>query len=224
MCGRYALFKLLDEIDHFLGTLERDNTIEPNYNVAPTHRMPVAYSNIDGARVLEDMSWGFVGWKPKPGQKAFTPVNTRDDSIGPKPMWTRAFKSKRCIVPMNGFFEWKGSKGNKTPFLIKPKDGGLLGAAGIYSELSLDVDSQIKTYSIITTSPNSLMKDIHDRMPAFLHPTEFSDWLNPNHSDEYLKGLLRPYPDDALEAFIVSKEVGNVRNNNPSLIEPASLF
>ncbi len=179
----------------------------------------------EGARVLEDMSGGFVGLETlNQDKKAFTSVNTRDDSIGPKPMWTRAFKSKRCIVPMNGFFEWKGSKGNKTPFLIKPKDGGLLGAAGIYSELSLDDDSQIKTYSIITTSPNSLMKDIHDRMPAFLHPTEFSDWLNPNHSDDYLKDLLRPYPDDALEAFIVSKEVGNVRNNNPSLIEPASLF
>lgn len=222
MCGRYALFKLLDEIDHFLGVLERRGEITPNFNVAPTHRMPVAYSDADGKRVLENMYWGFMGWKPKEGQKSFLPINTRDDSLTKKPMWQRAFSSRRCLIPMNGFFEWQGPKGKKIPHYIYPKEDELLVAAGIYSELS-PVDGT-RSYSVITTSPNSLMEPIHDRMPAFLHPTEFEAWLDPNQPTNLLVDMIQPYPDDAIAEHIVSKAVGNVRNNSADLVEPSTLF
>lgn len=222
MCGRYALFKLMNEIDHFLGTLERDGKLAPTYNVAPSHQMPVAYVNEEGKRVIELMHWGFMGWKPKGDQRPFTPINTRDDSIPKKPMWNRAFKGKRCLVPMNGFYEWTGSKGNKTPHFIYPKDEGLLAAAGIYSDLS-PVDG-MRSYSVITTRPNHLMEDIHDRMPAFLHPEEFDQWLNADGEEDLLLDMLQPYPDDALDEHIVPKAVGNVRNNNPDLIQRATLF
>ncbi len=223
MCGRYALFKLLDEIDHFLGVLERRGEITPNYNVAPTHTMPVAFVDDEGKRIAENMYWGFMGWKPKKGQKPFLPINTRDDSLTKKPMWRRAIQSKRCLIPMNGFYEWQGTKGKKTPHFIYPKnEGELLVAAGIYSELS-PIDGT-KSYSVITTSPNSLMEPIHDRMPAFLHPTEFEDWLNPEQSINLMVDMLQPYPSDALTQHIVSKAVGSVRNNNADLVEPSTLF
>lgn len=114
----------MDEIDHFLGVLERRGEITPNYNVAPTHTMPVAFVDVEGKRITETMHWGYMGWKPKEVQKPFLPINTRDDSLTKKPMWRRAIQSKRCLIPMNGFYEWQGTKGKKTPHYIYPKTMG----------------------------------------------------------------------------------------------------
>lgn len=230
MCGRYTLtFEEVKEIEDFLnawdsGILppEQSEISYGNYNVAPTHNMPVSYVTAEGKRIIELMSWGFMGWKPKPGQRVFSPINTRDDSIAKKPMWSRAFQAKRCIVPISGFYEWKGPKGSKTPYYIYPKKEEFLGVAGIYSNLSPD-DGR-KSFSIITTSPNKVMEGIHDRMPAFLHPSEFDTWLNPEQPEDLLLDMLHPYPDDAIQAHIVSKAVGNVRNNMPELINPSTLL
>ena len=221
MCGRYALFEQLDEIDHFLGILDRTGEITPNYNVVPTHTMPVVV-NSAGRPEMEMMHWGFMGLKPKPGERPFLPVNTRAESISSKAMWKKSLLQRRCLVPMNGFYEWAGSKSNKTPFYIHGTNEPFLVAAGIYSELS-PIDGS-RSFSVITTSPNKVMENIHDRMPAFLHPSEFADWLKSDHSEEYLSDLLRPYPDDAIEAYRVSKDVGNVRNNHPGLVVKADLF
>ncbi|MFV1883353.1 MAG: SOS response-associated peptidase [Balneola sp.] len=223
MCGRYALtIEEQQELEEFLNAIDKGIVASSNFNVAPTHQMPVALIDENGDRVLKKLHWGFMGWKPKEGQKPFSPINTRDDSLVSKPMWNRAFNSNRCIVPMNGFYEWTGSKGNKTPHYIYPKEGKFLAAAGIFSKLS-PVEG-LMSYSIITTSPNSLMENIHDRMPAFLHPSEFDDWLNPDKEEPVLLDMLQPFPDDSLSEHIVSKEVGNVKNNHPGLINPATLF
>lgn len=225
MCGRYVLYEEMDEIDHFLGVMEREGEYQPNYNVAPTNEMPVAFTTQNGKRVLQNMHWGFMGWKPEDGKSPFLPINTRDDSVTKKPMWNKAFIQRRCIVPANGFYEWAGSKGNKTPHYIHPVKEKLMGFAGIYSELAPDNAAAGKSYSIITTSPNKVMENIHDRMPVILHPSEFADWLNPDHQDaQFLKEFLKPYSDDAIEEHRVSKAVGNVRNNAPGLIEKADLF
>jgi len=232
MCGRYTLScEKIKEIEEFLNVNETD-LIQLNsddrfshFNVAPTHEMPVSYENKDNKRILESMHWGYMGWKPKPGKKPFLPINTRDDSITKKPMWKKAFTERRCIIPANGFYEWTGKKGNKTPHYIYPKNQSFLGFAGIYSDLAPEDKSAKRSYSIITTSPNKLMENIHDRMPVILHPEEFNDWLNPNNKDtEFLKDFLRPYPDDAISEHVVSKTVNNVRNNGEELIQKAELF
>ncbi|WP_421773734.1 SOS response-associated peptidase [Gracilimonas sp.] len=235
MCGRYVLFKQIQSIDEFLNAVDSGKyrapgkqgefEFHPNYNVAPTNIMPVAYTNEEGKRILEPMHWGFMGWKPKKGDRPFLPINTRDDKVRKSRMWTNPFLHKRCIVPANGFYEWTGSKGNKTPHYIYPKSGDFMGFAGIYSELAPEDKGAERSYSIITTEPNKVMEDIHDRMPVILHPSEFDDWLNPENDDpNYLKDFLKPYPDDGIEEHIVSKAVGNVRNNEPGLIEKADLF
>ncbi len=235
MCGRYVLFSKIQEIDDFLNQIDsgkyrapgRQGELEfnPNYNVAPTHEMPVAYVNEHGEFITEKMYWGFMGWKPKDGKAPFTLINTRDDSINKKPMWKGAFRQRRCLVPANGFYEWTGTKGNKTPHYIYPTDGNIMMFAGIYSELVPDGASPERSYSIITTSPNKVMENIHDRMPVILHPEEFDDWLNPeNENPDFLLDLLQPYPDDGIDEYIVSKAVGNVRNNHEGLIQKADLF
>lgn len=230
MCGRYTLTsKELTELEEFLNTVERDSILSDpkapysNYNVAPTHEMPVAYVDENGKRTLETMHWGFMGWKPKPGKRPFLPINTRDDSLLEKPMWKKPFIESRCIVPASGFYEWSGKKGNKTPHYIYPVKEKFIGFAGIFSGLAPEDKQSTRSYSIITTKPNKLMEKIHDRMPVILHPSEFSDWLNTdNQSPDFLTDFLRPYPDDALGEYIVGKAVGNVRNNNESLIQKAA--
>lgn len=232
MCGRYVLYQELDEINHFLNSVESrryqaddKGEFRPNYNVAPSHIMPVVYTNEDGKRILTPMHWGFMGWKPKEGDKPFLPINTRDDKVIKSQMWKDSFLHKRCIVPVNGFYEWSGSKGNKTPHFIYPSEGKLMGFAGIYNDLAPEGKDAEFSYSIITTSPNKIMDKIHDRMPVILHPEEFEDWLNPKNDDpKFLKVFLEPYPDDGIKEHIVSKAVGNVRNNEAGLIEKADLF
>ncbi|MFO7847185.1 MAG: SOS response-associated peptidase [Balneolaceae bacterium] len=229
MCGRYTLTsKELTELEEFLNTIERDSSLSDpkapisNYNVAPTHEMPVAYVDENGKRTLETMHWGFMGWKPKPGKKPFLPINTRNDSIVEKPMWKKPFLTSRCIIPASGFYEWSGKKGNKTPHYIFPVNEKFIGFAGIFSELApVDITST-RSYSIITTKPNMVMEKIHDRMPVILHPSEFSDWLNPDNEDpDYLTDFLRPYSDDGIDEYVVNKAVGNVSNNDESLIQKA---
>lgn len=234
MCGRYVLYQELDEINHFLNSIDSgkysadgNGGYRPNYNVAPTHIMPVAFTNEDGKRILMPMHWGFMGWKPKKGEKPFTPFNTRSESVTEKPMWSKAFIQKRCIIPANGFYEWTGPKGNKTPYFIYPTENKLMGFAGIYSELApVDKEAEM-SFSIMLTSPNKVMEDIHNRMPVILHTTEFDDWLNPENADpNYLKEFLKPYPDDGIKAHIVSQDVNSThkRINEPYLIKKADLF
>jgi putative SOS response-associated peptidase YedK len=235
MCGRYVLYQELDDVNDFLNAVDSGRwrtpgkqgefVFQPNYNVAPTNIMPVARVNEDGKRVLEPMHWGFMGWKPKEGDRPFTPINTRDDKVMKSRMWKTPFLQRRCIVPANGFYEWTGPKGNKTPHFIHPTDGKLMGFAGIYSELAPESSEAGMSYSVITTDPNKVMEDIHDRMPVILHPEEFDDWLNPENDDpNFLKDFLKPYPNDGIEEYIVSQAVGNVRNNQPGLIEKTDLF
>ncbi len=221
MCGRYTLQQGLDKIEAFLNAkADAYGQFHPTYNAAPSQNLPVAYRSEEEEAVLEAMYWGFIGWPPKSGERPFSIINTRDDKIPEKPMWHKAVSTQRCIIPISGFYEWKGPKGKKTPYYIHSASDPMLGLAGIYSNISPWEDRAIKTYSIITTAPNAMMKDLHNRMPAILHPTEFEDWLDPQFRDaSQVQELIRPYPDDALAFHEVSRAVGNVRNDNPELIQ-----
>jgi len=232
MCGRYALFKKIEEIDEFLNAVDSgkylsdgNGGLRPNYNVAPTHEMPVAFTDKDGVRKTERFHWGFMKWKPKPGSRPFLPINARDVEVADNKVWKDSFFKQRCIIPADGFYEWSGKKGSRIPHFIYPTTEKLFGFAGIYSELAPEDKQASGSYAVITTSPNRIMESIHDRMPVILHPEEFDDWLNPENNDSpYLKDFLRPFPDDAMAEHIVSKEVGNVRNNSEGLIQKADLF
>lgn len=233
MCGRYTLtYEEVTELTGFLDvtdaemlSADQDRKSYANYNVAPSHSMPAAYTNSKGERILDSMHWGFMGWRPKPGTRPFLPINTRDDSVAEKPMWKKAFLENRCIIPASGFYEWAGKRGSKTPHYIYPLNEKFMGFAGIYSDLAPENSHAQKSYSIITTSPNKVMEGIHDRMPVILHPEEFDNWLNPENRDAgFLLEFLKPYPDDAIDEHTVSRDVGNVRNNHEGLIQRSGLF
>ena len=233
MCGRYTLFSdlttidtligssLPNEIDGIFGKQHLQNTAHtlPSYNIAPSHIVPVILQpDTDTPQLIRiPMHWGFMGWKPKVGSLPLLPINTRSEQITEKPMW-RSVSTQRCLIPLNGFFEWSGTKGNKTPHYIQAVNNSILFAAGFYSPLS-PLDS-LYSFSILTTRPNATMQNIHDRMPVFLHSSEWTHWLNPQLGIKDLNYLLDPYPDDGLKSHIVPPAVGNVRNNGPHLIEP----
>ena len=236
MCGRYTLtYEDQQELEDFLNAVDKGVFLKPgiqtdayfaNYNVAPTSIMPVCYINEDGERVIQSMYWWYMKWLPKDGKPDFrySTFNTRDDKLLESRMWGKDFKEKqiRCIVPMNSFFEFSGPKGSKSAHLFKPKEGAFWGAAGIYSKVS--PNEGMGSFSIITTTPNSMVEKVHDRMPAFLHPTEFDDWLNPDHTADYLIDMLKPYPVDDMETYIASSQVSNSRNNFPELLNPSTLL
>ncbi len=218
MCGRYNLNDA-DKIDtRFEVEIAKDVKLKPNFNVAPTQVMPVITSTEEGIRNIEKMKWGIPRMLGKDLVKEL--INTRaDKAFGG--FWRKTVCNQRCLIPASGFYEWKGPKGNKTPFYIHPKNEELFAFAGIWSTWKNEDGHEIKAYSIMTTEPNREMSAIHSREPVMLHREDESSWLNPsNDSQGALERLLYPYEDGGLEIYEVSRDVNVVKNNNGKLFLP----
>jgi putative SOS response-associated peptidase YedK len=218
MCGRYSLSDV-EKIDtRFEVKLDGKVKLRPNFNVAPTQEMPVITLSEDGARNLQIMKWGIPRTLGKDTVKEL--INTRaDKAFGG--FWRKTVSNQRCLIPASGFYEWKGSKGNKTPFYIHPKNEELFAFAGIWDTWKSKDGHEFKAYSIMTTEPNKEMSTIHSREPVMLHREDESSWLNtPSDSQDALERLLYPYEDGGLEIYEVSRDVNAVRNNNGTLFLP----
>jgi len=198
----------------------------PNYNVAPTNDVVAVAVSKDGHRQLGTFHWGLVpSWAKDPaiGNRM---INLRDDTVKDKPSFRRTLTKRRCIIPADGFYEWKdmGKGRKKQPFFIRARSGEPLALAGLW-EVWKDAEQQdaewLRSCTIITTEPNALLKSIHNRMPVVLPPEAWDTWLDPANNDaEVLAKLLVPAPDDLLELYPVSTEVNSVQNNGPQLVIP----
>lgn len=224
MCGRYVLKATLEELQKTYGAVpEGAFTVEPNYNVAPSHHMPVVLETDEkDKRIIRLQRWGLVPFWADSLNTGYSMINARGESLNKKKSFQKPFKSQRCIVPASGFYEWKTTDSGKYPHFIQRKQSGLMHFAGLW-ETWEDPENEetVHSYTIITTDANAPMEELHDRMPALLLPEEFDTWLNPsNHDTNSLQDLIRPWPDDDIEFFRVNDEVGNVRNNRPDLLEP----
>ncbi|GAC1391882.1 MAG: SOS response-associated peptidase [Candidatus Saccharimonadales bacterium] len=224
MCGRYTLTqteKLTERFHVSAQTLD----VPPNFNVAPGQQMPVITGD-NAARTLDRMKWGLIpSWSkdPKIGYKL---INARAETLFEKPMWRSVIRTKRCLIPASGFYEWKresrAGKDIKQPFYIHPKDTELFAFAGVW-EMWHDVEGvEWKTYSIITTEPNKEMTRVHNRMPVILHPEDEATWLASSSDNDrgVIETLLRPYEDNGLEMYEVSSDVNVTKNNDNTLIYP----
>jgi putative SOS response-associated peptidase YedK len=251
MCGRYASSRkpedLIEEFDVVDNRLEKP--IEADYNVAPTKevyavlertaRKPPdgAASDEDPQRQLRALRWGLVpSWAKDPaiGNRM---INARMETVAEKPAYKRAFASRRCLLPADGYFEWyptsqktKAGKPRKQPFFIRPADGGVLAMAGLYEiwrDPTRDDDDPERfrwTCTVLTTQAEDPVGHIHDRMPLMVERERWGAWLDPTSTaaDDLLP-LLVPAAPGRLEAFPVSTLVSNVRNNGPELVEPIPL-
>lgn len=218
MCNRYVLEEWSDEAAALFGVEDTHEQAFSNYNVAPSQVMPVV-AIVEGKRVVEPMKWGLVPMWSKEPQVKYSTFNAREEDLFENPTWRGAARHHRCLIPATAFYEWVQQGTEKQPFYIHPKDQKYFAFAGIYDEWH----QELLTYSIVTTTPNSEMSKIHNRMPVILRPDEWDTWLAPSlQTRDDIEPLLRPYEDSKLELYKVSRDVNAVRHNDKSLIVPLS--
>ena len=205
MCGRFSLSKreLVEIADWLEAELAAEVAAQyrPRYNVAPTDTHFIARS--DGTRrVILLARWGFSDEKPL--------INARAESVAEKPSFREAFARRRCVVPADGFFEWRGEKKSRRPIWFHPPDGGLLAFAGLW-----EPGRDGPRFTILTTEANATVAPVHDRMPVILPPSCIGEWLAARHAE-----LLVPAAPEVLLATPVSSRVNSVANDDPACLEP----
>jgi putative SOS response-associated peptidase YedK len=229
MCGRFVSSSTADEIaHHFDARSVPEAALPPSWNVAPTADVAVVLEGPDG-RIVALHHWGLVPiWaeSPKVGARM---INARAEGLDAKPAFKHAFRRRRCIVPADGFYEWRTIPGQKVkqPYFVTRADGEMLAFAGLWEEWrgpARDGAERLRSTTIITTAANETMAPVHDRMPVILPEGAWDRWLDPGETDVHaLGGLLVPAPPDLLQLRPVGRAVGNVRNQGPHLIDEVVL-
>ena len=234
MCGRFVTSSNPEEIAAYFGAEKPEVELSQNYNVAPTNDIYAVVENPDGTRRLQVFHWGLVPSWAKDTKIGSKMINARSETILEKPAFKPLIKAKRCIVPMDGFFEWKaGEEGGpvtakgkpaKQPYFIHRLDGEPLAVAGLWAawrDKEAGPDAPwLHSCTVITTEANGTMSPIHDRMPVILPASQWDKWLDPENNDLVeLNGLLVPAPDTILTMHPVSTDVNKVANKGPELIE-----
>lgn len=217
MCGRYPTPRDADRLRRQF-ELQRLSSFEPQPNVAPTDPAPVIIATDDG-RELRYMRWGLLPHWAKDEKQAARMINARVETVFEKPAYSRYVKRNRCIVPALGFFEWDQSK---QPYLIRLKSGDLMGFAGIWNRWHDPVEPErtIETYSIITTDANSLVAEVHDRMPVLVQPGHYQAWLDKGVQDpESIAALTCQIGPDDVELVAQDRAINNARRKDVKVIE-----
>lgn len=223
MCGRFQLTLPFSELVR-LYNLTNSVNLRPRYNLAPTQDAAVVRSDPEGGRRLDLMRWGLIPFWAKDAKVGYAMFNAMAETVATKPAFREPFKARRCIVPATGFYEWqKLDAKTKQPFAIVPTDAAVFSLAGLWERWTDKVSGEtVHSCTILTTTPNELCATIHDRMPVILAPERWPQWLGETAVEaDALGALLRPYPAERMRAYPVSPRVGNVKNDDAGLVEPA---
>jgi putative SOS response-associated peptidase YedK len=208
MCGRYQLSSTPKEVQkHF--NIGSPFTFKQSYNISPSTYCPIIRLNNDKHEVAL-CYWGLIPSWAK--DKKIRPINAKAETVREKSYFRIAYRKRRCIIPANGFYEWKGTKGHKEPYYFYPNDSDFFGFAGIW-EVWEHPDEVIESFTIITTEANSIMAPIHKRMPVILNKQDYDKWLK---LDEY--ELLKPFSAEYMLCHSVSKKVNSPVNDGAELI------
>jgi putative SOS response-associated peptidase YedK len=208
-----------DELGVPRGSLPRD--YGPRFNVAPTDLHPIVRLRYEN-RELHMAKWGLVNSWAKDAKRAAAQINARAETLTKSSAFREAFKERRCVVPVDGFYEWTGEKANRQPIWFHRPDGKLLLMAGLHESWQQMPGEWQRTFTIITTGPNELMRPIHDRMPVILSEAMADAWMDPKQDYESLLEMLKPAPESVLVPTYVSSRVNSVKNDNPACLEPAT--
>lgn len=237
MCGRFVSASSAETIAEYFGAAFAGESLGENYNVAPTNDVYGVVADADGSLRLEVFHWGLIPSWAKDRKIGAKMINARAETLAEKPAYKSIFKNRRCIIPMDGFYEWKAgtadgpvtAKGKpaKQPMYIQSQNGEPLAVAGLWSAwkdpagADDQADRWLHSATVVTTSANGTMSPVHDRMPVILPKSLWDEWLNPNmHDTDRLSQLLVPAADDVLTMHPVSTDVNNVRNKGPELTAP----
>jgi putative SOS response-associated peptidase YedK len=198
----------------------------PSWNVAPTDKLPIIrYNPKTEKRALDLMRWGLVPYWAKDIKIGVSAINAMAETVDTKSMFRQAFGRRRCLVPVEAYYEWKKLDANtKQPYAFGLAGGGIMALAGLWETWKSPAEELIRSFTIITTAPNKLCAEIHNRMPVILPSKAWAAWLGEEAAEEAaLKDLLVPYPADDMAMWPVSQRVNSVRNNDASLIERMEL-
>ena len=228
MCGRYRLARKKEILAE---TFDVDDDVEwsPRYNVAPGQNVPVVRQ--DAARPLRSISlvrWGLIPFWAKDAKAGYKMINARAKTVASTPAFRDPFRSRRCLIPADAFYEWTKEGNQTSPFCFSMADDSIFAFAGIWDRWRNSDTEWVETCSIITTSANALLSGIHDRMPVVVKPESYDLWLDPGFKRaDALHDLLKPFPADAMRYHRVSTRVNSVKNDDPACAEesiPTLLF
>jgi putative SOS response-associated peptidase YedK len=222
MCGRYTLFKLDRLLANFPARPPASG-VSPRYNIAPSQ--PVLAVGNDRPDVFDYYQWGLIPSWAKDSAIGNRMINARVETLAEKPAFRNALRRRRCLVPADGFYEWKaGADGRtKTPMHIRLRSGEPFAFAGLWEAWRAPDGSTIPSCTLVTGQPNELVAPIHNRMVVILRPDRYEQWLDPKERPaEEMLALLEPYPASEMEAVAVAKTVNNPRNETPDCLAPAA--
>lgn len=220
MCGRFTLRTPPGDLAEVFALFREPDWLQPRYNIAPTQQvLAIRFDEHATPREPVMLRWGLIPSWAKDAKIGNSLINARADTVAAKPSFRAAFKRRRCLIVADGFYEWKKLDDGKQPYQIGLRNGKPFAFAGLWERWEKGAEP-IESCAIITTEANDLMSPLHDRMPVILRPDDYDAWLDPSGDAKALQGLLRPYPDDDLVAYPVSRAVNNPRNDRAECVEP----
>jgi putative SOS response-associated peptidase YedK len=225
MCGRFQASRSVDEITRWFKTTGPAPNVRQRYNAGPTQDLPVVLLEPDtGERRLLALRWGLAPFWAKDSKSPYAMINAMAEAVATARAFRDAFKSRRCLVPADAFYEWTNSHTNnkpKQPYRFVMKDGSPMAFGGLWEPARGNVVSR---FVIITGAPNALCAPIHNRMPIILDPIDHPAWLGETlATPAELQALLRSFPAERMEAHPVAPQIGNVKNDDATLIERLNL-
>lgn len=224
MCGRFTLSSNLDDLQGRFGFEARDLEYRPSYNIAPTQQvMVVSVDPQYGNRRAESMRWGLVPFWAKDLKIGARMINAQAETAATKPAFRAAFKKRRCLVLADGFFEWRKEGKEKIPTYIFQPSNTPFAFAGLWENWRSPDGENVRSCTILTTTPNELIQPIHNRMPVILSQETEALWLDPmTEEQETLTPLLIPAPAEGLTTMVVSNLVNSFKNQGPECVEPVA--
>lgn len=216
MCGRFSLTTEEQQLNEFFRLSGGREPYVPRYNGAPTQNLAVITS--EEPRRLQFFRWGLIPFWSKVMTGSTPVINARAETLDEKPMFRQAYRKRRCLIPADGFYEWSRS-GNKQPYRFVMADESPFAMAGLWDEWSHEPGKIIRSFAIITTTPNELMEPVHNRMPVILGRESYDEWLN-GDNESAITDMLKPFPEKKMKVFRVSDLVNSVRAEGPELIRP----
>ena len=223
MCGRITNHKDLDtNARSFDASVEPSLVWKPSYNLAPTQDLLVVGAR-DGRRVLRTLRWGLIPAWSKDREMDARCVQARAETVAERPAFREAFRRRRCLVLVTGWYEWRAEAGARVPWWFHGARGQVLALAGLWERwIDTVTGEDVRTCAVLTCAPNAMAARVHDRMPVVLGANGAARWLDAGSDPDGLHGLLRACPDDVLEAWAVDRRVGNHRHDDARLIERAA--
>ncbi len=220
MCGRFSLFDMFGLEVRF--NINLPESLVPSYNIAPSQEI---LAIIGGGGEQERyraqlLRWGLIPFWARDADASKKMINARAETVEKKASFKESFARRRCLIPADGFYEWKKEEGRKRPYRITLHNGELFAFAGLWDEWSSPRGETIKSCAIITTLANKLVEPVHDRMPVILAREAEAAWLDPRTELPALKELLQPYPPQFMECYEVSAIVNSPRNDRAEVVEP----